>query len=133
MKIVTRLRLATFAVASAAAAGALWAASPAMAHGDMMKGMEEHCMSMMGMGKGMGQHSMSQLVGGTIESIDITGGTVTIAHAAMPAMDMPAMTMPFKVQDKEMLEPFSAGDAVRFELSKIGGEQVVTRLARASR
>lgn len=137
MKTTTTLRTVALAAGAVAAAGALWVASPARAHGDMMKGMGgmnmEHCMSMMGMGGDMQQHSMSPAGTGKIESIDLAGGTVTIAHGAMPAMNMPAMTMPFKVQDKEMLEPFSPGEAVRFELSKVDGEQVVTRLSRAGK
>lgn len=134
MKTTKCPRTVMLAIGAAAAAGALWIASPAVARGDAMKGMSmEHCMGMMGMGESMQQHSMSHPVTGTIESIDLAAATVTIAHAAMPAMNMPAMTMPFKVQDKEMLEPFSPGEAVRFELSKIDGEQVVTRLSRAGK
>ena len=39
---------------------------------------------------------------GTIKSIDLKGGTVTVAHEPVPALKWPAMTMPFRLRPEQM-------------------------------
>ena len=51
---------------------------------------------------------------GTVTAIDQESGTITINHEPVPALDLPAMTMPFDA-DQQILEQVAVGDAVEFE------------------
>jgi Cu(I)/Ag(I) efflux system membrane fusion protein len=53
---------------------------------------------------------------GNIAELDAQQGRVEIDHEAIPAMQWPAMTMGFLVEDKEQLAALKKGDAVMFEL-----------------
>ncbi|SFI25044.1 copper-binding protein [Modicisalibacter xianhensis] len=53
---------------------------------------------------------------GTVKAISPVQQQVTLAHGPVKALNWPAMTMPFKVSEKSLLEGISVGDEVRFEL-----------------
>ena len=44
---------------------------------------------------------------------------------------MPAMTMVYKVQDPKMLKSVKAGDKVKFNIEKINGQLIVTKIDKA--
>ena len=60
---------------------------------------------------------------GVVKKIDAKSGSVTIAHDPIKALNWPAMTMPFKVADKAVLDQMKVGAKVRFLLS--GGQTIV--------
>jgi Cu/Ag efflux protein CusF len=68
------------------------------------------------------------MVDGEIRKVDKDAGKLTIKHAELSNLDMPPMTMVFKVQDKAMLTQVAAGDKVRFAADKVGGALTVTAL-----
>lgn len=70
---------------------------------------------------------------GTIRSMDLRRGRVTIAHGPIPALNWPAMTMTFGLRDREMLRGFRRGERVTFTVltAPQGGSFVIDRIARA--
>ncbi len=80
---------------------------------------------------GAARGAAAQRVEGEVRRIDAGQGRVTIAHAGIPRLDMPPMTMTFRVRDPRQLEGLAVGDKVRFEAEKIGGQYTVTAIAKA--
>ena len=66
-----------------------------------------------------------------VEKVDESAGKVTLDHAAIPGLDMPAMTMVYKVQDSKMLKSVKSGDKVKFNINKINGQLTVTKIDKA--
>jgi Cu(I)/Ag(I) efflux system membrane fusion protein len=70
---------------------------------------------------------------GTVQAIDLQGGTVEIEHAPIPSLQWPAMTMEFVARDKALLKGLRPGQAVDFDLAEgKPGEYVIARIARAA-
>jgi Cu/Ag efflux protein CusF len=65
---------------------------------------------------------------GEVRKIDKAQGKITLKHGAIRNLEMPAMTMVFKVTDAAMLERVKQGDKVGFTADKIGGEYTVTSI-----
>ena len=63
---------------------------------------------------------------GVVKSVDRAKGTVTLAHGPVKSLKWPAMTMPFTVKDKALLEKLQAGNKVEFEFVQQGKEYVIT-------
>jgi Cu/Ag efflux protein CusF len=61
-----------------------------------------------------------------IESIDKTAGKVKLKHGPIPKLDMPAMTMVFRVQDPRLLDLIKEGDEVGVTVDKVGASFVIT-------
>ena len=66
------------------------------------------------------------LTDGEVRKIDLEAGKVTLKHADIKSLDMPAMTMVFAVKDKAMLDKLKTGDKVRFKAVNDGGKFTVT-------
>ena len=67
-------------------------------------------------------------VAGEIKRVDQDSGKLTIKHGPIPNLDMPGMTMVFRVAEPGLLDRVKEGDAVRFAAGKINGAFTVTRL-----
>ena len=65
---------------------------------------------------------------GEVRKIDLDAGKVTLKHADIKNLDMPAMTMVFVVKDKAMLDTLKAGDKVKFKAINYGGKFTVTEI-----
>ena len=70
-------------------------------------------------------------VEGEVRKVDKEAKKITIKHGPMPALDMPAMTMVFRVKDPAMLEQVKTGDKVKFEAQKLGGAFTVMAIEKA--
>lgn len=72
---------------------------------------------------------------GTVRSMDLQQGRVTIAHGPIPAMTWPAMTMTFSVRNPAMLRGLRRGDRVRFvvQTAPQGSNFVIVRIEKAPR
>lgn len=70
--------------------------------------------------------STDAMADGEVKKVDKGAGKVTIKHGPLPTLDMPAMTMVFRVKDAAMLDKVKAGDAIKFKAEKIGGNYTVT-------
>ena len=63
---------------------------------------------------------------GEVKKVDKSAGKVTLKHGPLPALDMPAMTMVFRVKEAAMLDQLKVGDNIKFKAEKIGGNYTVT-------
>lgn len=66
-----------------------------------------------------------------VRRIDKEGLRLTLKHAEIKSLDMPAMTMAFRARDKAMLDGLNVGDRVRVQVLREGGQFVVVALRRA--
>ena len=65
---------------------------------------------------------------GEVRKVDKGAGKVTIKHGRLQNLDMPAMTMVFRVQDPAMLDQLKEGDRIKFAADKINGALTVTEV-----
>ena len=65
------------------------------------------------------------LADGEVLKVDKGAGKLTLKHGPIPSLDMPKMTMVFRVKDPAMLDQVKPGDRVRFAADKIGGQYTV--------
>ncbi|MBD8892539.1 copper-binding protein [Roseibium litorale] len=65
---------------------------------------------------------------GTVKKVDLKGKKVTIIHEELKNLDMPAMTMVFKVADDAMLEKVKEGQEIEFSADRINGNLTVVDL-----
>jgi len=72
--------------------------------------------------------STAALTDGEVRKVDKAAGKVTIKHGPMPKLDMPPMTMVYRVKDKAMLDQVKPGDKIKFDVDAVGGEFTVLRL-----
>ena len=70
--------------------------------------------------------TVAALADGEIRKIDKAQGKITLKHGEIKNLDMPPMTMVFKVKDAAILDLVKLGDKVGFTAEKIGGEYTVT-------
>ena len=73
----------------------------------------------------------TNLVPGEVRRVDTDAGKITLRHGPIPNLDMPDMTMVFRVSDPALLTGLKAGDRIRFTAEKIGGQYTVTSVAPA--
>ena len=65
---------------------------------------------------------------GEVRKVDKEQGKVTLKHGPLKNLDMPAMTMVFKVLDPKMLDGIKEGDKVKFAADKVNGALTVTAI-----
>ena len=63
-----------------------------------------------------------------VKKVDVAGGRITLRHGDIPNLDMPGMTMAFRVADPTMLDAVKAGDAVRVSIDKVKGQLTIVRM-----
>lgn len=65
-----------------------------------------------------------------VTKLDKPGGRITLKHGEIKNLDMPPMTMVFRVADPKLLEGVNVGDRVRFAADKLNGQYTVTVLSK---
>jgi len=90
-----------------------------------------HAMGHGAMHAAMAAPAASAESSGTVTKVDEKAGRITIKHGPLQNLNMPGMTMAFKVAVADMLSAVKAGDAVRFVAEDVGGALTVTRIAKA--
>ena len=70
----------------------------------------------------------AQSVEGEVKKIDMDAGKITLKHAEIKNLDMPAMQMSFRVTDPNWLKNLQVGDKVKFSADKVGGQFTVTAI-----
>ena len=69
---------------------------------------------------------------GEVRKIDKEQGKLTLKHGRIENLDMPGMTMVFKVADPKLLEPLKVGDKVKFAAENVNGALTVTAIQPAN-
>jgi Cu/Ag efflux protein CusF len=65
---------------------------------------------------------------GEVRKVDKEAGKLTLKHGPIANLDMPQMTMVFRVKDPAMLDQVKAGDKVRFAADHVGGQFTVVKI-----
>ena len=65
---------------------------------------------------------------GEVRKVDKAAGKITLKHGPITNLDMPGMTMVFRVSDPALLDQVKAGDKVRFTAEKVDGALTVVRM-----
>jgi Cu/Ag efflux protein CusF len=73
----------------------------------------------------------SSMSSGEVKKIDKDAGKVSIKHGPLKNLEMPAMTMVFRVKDAAMLDQFKPGDQINFLAEKVNGSLTVTKIESA--
>ena len=69
-----------------------------------------------------GNHAGSTaMTAGEVKKVDKDAGKVTLKHGPIKNLDMPGMTMIFRVKDAAMLDQLKEGDKIHFAADKING------------
>lgn len=76
----------------------------------------------------IGAARANEMSEGEIRKVDKDAAKLTIRHGELKNLDMPPMTMVFRVKDKAMLDKVATGDKVRFNAEKVDGALTVTAL-----
>lgn len=65
---------------------------------------------------------------GEVRKVDKDAKKITLKHGEIKNLDMPPMTMVFRVKEEAMLDSVKAGDKVKFSAESVGGQYVVTSI-----
>ncbi|NKK99736.1 hypothetical protein GFM02_15995 [Rhizobium leguminosarum bv. viciae] len=65
---------------------------------------------------------------GVVNKIDAKANKVTIKHEDLKNLDMPAMTMVFRVEDPALLERLKEGSNIEFVAERVNGKLTVTEV-----
>ena len=63
-----------------------------------------------------------------VRKADKEQAKITLKHGPMPNIEMPGMTMVFRVKEPAMLDRVQTGDKVRFAADKLNGQITVTSI-----
>lgn len=76
------------------------------------------------------QHSTEavEMSDGQVRKVDKKAGKITIKHGAIKNLDMPPMTMVYRVKDAALLDHVQKDDKVKFKAEMDGGATVVTEI-----
>jgi len=65
---------------------------------------------------------------GEVRKVDKDRQRITLRHGELKNLDMPPMTMVFRVADPAMLDMVQTGDKVRFVAEKVGSNYTITAI-----
>lgn len=63
---------------------------------------------------------------GKVKKVDAEAKKVTLIHEELKSLEMPAMTMVFRVEDAAILEKLKEGSDVEFVAERVNGKLTVT-------
>jgi Cu(I)/Ag(I) efflux system protein CusF len=76
-------------------------------------------------GVAQAQNAMTE---GEVQKVDAQAGKIVLKHGEIKKLDMPAMTMSYRVANPALLDKVQPGDKVRFNAEKVGGQFTVTAI-----
>lgn len=68
------------------------------------------------------------MVDGVVKKIDKAAGKVTVSHGPLTNLNMPAMTMVFRVKEAAWLDQIQLGAKIRFVADSINGALTILEL-----
>jgi Cu/Ag efflux protein CusF len=75
--------------------------------------------------------AVAQSTDAEVRKVDMAAGKITLKHGGVKDLDMPPMTMVFRVGNAKLLDGVAAGDLVKVDIAKVGGQYTVTALTKA--
>lgn len=72
--------------------------------------------------------STADMADGEVRKVDRDAGKLTLKHGELRNLDMPGMTMVFKVANPKMLDAVKTGDKVKFAADNVNGTLTVTAI-----
>lgn len=75
--------------------------------------------------------AQATLVAGEVVKVDRVAGRVTLKHGEIKSLDMPPMTLAWRVAQPRWLEDLAVGDRVRFVPARIDGQYTITNLMKS--
>ncbi len=75
--------------------------------------------------------AQAALVAGEVLKVDRATGRVTLRHGEIKSLDMPPMTLAWRVAQPRLLEDLAVGDRVRFAPARIDGQYTITTLIKS--
>jgi len=64
---------------------------------------------------------------GEVKKVDVAQAKVTVRHSGLAKLDVPPMTLVFRVQPPELLDGMAVGDRIEFKVEKQGGQYLITQ------
>lgn len=79
---------------------------------------------------GVAAHADAELVmaEGVVRKLDVDNRKITIKHGEIKNLDMPGMTMVFRLHEKINIDSLKSGDKVLFHVEKLDGGYTITEL-----
>jgi Cu/Ag efflux protein CusF len=68
---------------------------------------------------------------GEVTKLDKAAGRLTLKHGEIKNLNMPPMTMTYRVKEPRLLDELKVGDRVRFAAERVDGQYTVTALSKA--
>lgn len=65
---------------------------------------------------------------GVVRKIDTPNNKITLKHGPIANLDMPGMTMVFRVASPTLLNGIKVGDSVKFHVERVNGAMTVTEI-----
>ncbi|MBU4529302.1 MAG: copper-binding protein [Hoeflea sp.] len=72
--------------------------------------------------------SAMEFTKGTVKKVDAKAKKVTLIHEELKSLDMPAMTMVFRVKDEALFEKMKVGSTIEFVADRLEGKLTVIEL-----
>ena len=76
-------------------------------------------------------HAQGAMSEGEVRKVDKSQGRVTLKHGEIKNLDMPPMTMVFRVKDAAFLDKVKEGDKIKFSAEKVEGNFTITQIEAA--
>ncbi len=73
-------------------------------------------------------HGHGAMTDGEVRKVDKEQGKLTVKHAEIKSLQMPATTMVFRVKDKALLDKVKEGDPIKFSAEKVEGQYTITAI-----
>lgn len=78
-----------------------------------------------------GAWAQAPAASGEVTKIDRANARVTLKHGEIRHLDMPPMTMAYRVASPQLLDKVAVGDRVRFVAERVAGQYTVTAIDKA--
>ncbi|MFM2067193.1 MAG: hypothetical protein RLZZ584_2102 [Pseudomonadota bacterium] len=77
---------------------------------------------------GLAGMALAEPVDGEVLKVDKPQRRITLKHGPIKSIDMPAMSMTFRLANPAWADSVKVGDKVKFEADKVDGYYTITRL-----
>jgi Cu(I)/Ag(I) efflux system periplasmic protein CusF len=75
--------------------------------------------------------AQAPMTAGEVTKVDKAGSKLTLKHGEIKHLDIPAMTMAFRVADPKLLDGLAPGTRIRFVAERVNGQYTVTQISKA--